>query len=153
MVRSRAARAEPPPADESIRYIETSALLAAILEQDAEATEQLRADGLRVTSALTFAEAGRVIVRAGRTGLLTSSQERAVVRKLRTFERRCHVLAITDDILARVRRPFPVEPIRTLDAIHLATAEFLGEPPILMSILTRDKRIGRTARAMGYSVE
>jgi uncharacterized protein len=149
----RPARATAAPTDEPIRYVETSALLAVILEQDAEAIGQLRTDGLRVTSALTFAEAGRVIVRAARTGLLTPSQERTAVRRLRTFERRCHVLAITDDILARTRRPFPVEPIRTLDAIHLATAESLGEPPILMSILTRDERIRRAATAMGFSVE
>lgn len=149
----RPAPPAPVPPDESIRYIETSALLAAILEQDAEAIGQLRADGLRVTSALTIAEAGRVIVRGARTGLLTASEERAAARKLRTFERRCHILAITDEILVRARRPFPFEPIRTLDAIHLATAEFLGEPPSLITIVTRDERIQRAGRELGYSVE
>jgi predicted nucleic acid-binding protein len=150
---ARRRRPEPAAPDEPIRYVETSALLAALLEHDAEAIHQLRADGLRVTSSLTFAEAGRVIVRAARTGLLTTSQERAAVRALRTFERRCYIVGITDDLLARVRRPFPIEPIRTLDAIHLATAEFLGEPPSLMSILTRDERIARAAKAMGYATE
>ena len=57
---------------------------------------------------------------------LTAEQERASVQALRRFERRCYVVAVTDAVLARVRRPFPVEPIRTLDAVHLATAELLG---------------------------
>jgi predicted nucleic acid-binding protein len=75
------------------------------------------------------------------------------VQALRRFERRCYVVAVTDAVLARVRRPFPVEPIRTLDAVHLATAELLGEPPPLMIVVTRDSRVRENAEALGYSVE
>jgi hypothetical protein len=84
---------------------------------------------------------------------LTADQEGASVRALRRFERRCYVVAVTDAVLARVRRPFPVEPIRTLHAVHLATAELLGEPPPLMTIVTRDDRVRRNADALGYVVE
>ena len=139
--------------DAPIRYIETSALLAAILDHDPGAIGALRRDGHRVTSALTLAEAGRVIVRGARTGLLSPQKQRAATRALRIFERRCAVVAITSDVLARARRPFPIEPIRTLDALHLATVEQLGEPPILMTVITRDTRIERAARALGYSTE
>jgi hypothetical protein len=59
---------------------------------------------------------------------------------------------VTDAVLARVRRPFPVEPIRTLDAVHLATAELLGEPPPLTTIVTRDYRVRENAEALGYAV-
>jgi predicted nucleic acid-binding protein len=83
---------------------------------------------------------------------LTPEQERASVLALRRFERRCYVVAVTDAVLARVRRPFPVEPIRTLDAVHLATAELLGEPPPLMTIVTRDDRVRENAVALGYAV-
>ena len=62
-------------------------------------------------------------------------------------------MAVTDAVLARVGRPFPMEPIRTLDAIHLATAELLGEPPPLMVVVTRDARVRDNARALGYVVE
>ena len=135
------------------RYFESSALVAALLERDAQALKSLRAKSRRVTSALTFAEAARAIVRAGLSGRLTADQERAAVRALRRFERRCYVVAVTDDVLERVRRPFPVEPVRTLDAVHLATAESLGEPPPLMTIVTRDHRVRENAAALGYSVE
>ncbi|MBI3049872.1 MAG: type II toxin-antitoxin system VapC family toxin [Acidobacteria bacterium] len=149
--------AAAPTATESsavaVRYIESSALLAALLEHDQEALKSLRARTRRITSALTLAEAARAIVRARVSERLTQDQERGAVRGLRRFERRCYVVAITDDVLARVRRPFPVEPVRTLDAVHIATAESLGEPPQLITIVTRDNRVRDNAKALGYSVE
>ena len=75
------------------------------------------------------------------------------MRALRRFERRCYLVSVSDAVLDRVRRPFPVEPIRTLDAVHLATTELLGEPPPLITIVTRDIRVRQNAEALGYSVE
>jgi predicted nucleic acid-binding protein len=144
-------RAPKAPAA-SFRYIESSALLAALLEQDASALDALRAEGQCVTSALTFAEASRAIVRARIAGRLTPEQERAALRALRTFERRCAIIAVADAVLTRAGRPFPVEPIRTLDAIHVATAELLGEPPQLVTVVTRDARVRDNARALGYAI-
>jgi predicted nucleic acid-binding protein len=85
-------------------------------------------------------------------GRLTAEEERAALRGLRTFERRCAVVAVTNAVLTRAGRPFPVEPIRTLDAVHLATAELLGEPPQLVTIITRDDRVRDNVRALGYIV-
>jgi predicted nucleic acid-binding protein len=62
-------------------------------------------------------------------------------------------VSVTETILTRAGRPFPVEPIRTLDAIHLATAEALGDPPALVIIVTRDLRVRENATALGYPVE
>ena len=137
----------------SLRYIESSALLAALLEHDASALAALRAEGRCVTSALTIAEASRAIVRARVAGRLSVALERAAVRGLRTFERRCFIVDVNSAVLARTGRPFPVEPIRTLDAVHLATAELLDESPQLVTIVTRDTRVRDNARALGYSVE
>ena len=75
------------------------------------------------------------------------------MRGLRVFARRCFLVTVTDTVLARVGRPFPVEPIRTVDAVHLATAELLGEPPQLVTIVTQDTRVRDNARALGYAVE
>jgi predicted nucleic acid-binding protein len=86
------------------------------------------------------------------TRRITASEEREALRALRTFERRCAVVAVTSDVLVRAGRPFPVEPVRTLDAVHLATVEFLGEPPQLVTIVTRDDRVRANARALGYAV-
>lgn len=150
----RSARALASSADTvDVRYIESSALVAALLERDADALKSVRTRGRTVTSALTIAEAFRAILRARAAARLTTDQERAAVRALRRFERRCFLVAVTDPILARVRRPFPVEPIRTLDAVHLATAELLGEPPALIVVVTRDARVRANAQALGYTVE
>ncbi len=102
---------------------------------------------------MTLAEAGRAIVRARISGRLTPDEERAAIKGLRGFERRSYVAAVTDSVLARAGRPFPVGPIRTLDAVHLETVEMLGEPPQLVTIVTRDRRVRENAQAMGYAVE
>ena len=72
---------------------------------------------------------------------------------LRRFQQRCHVVEIDDGVLARVSRPYPHEPLRTLDAIHLATLELREDAPSLVAVVTRDRRIAQNARAMGYLVE
>jgi predicted nucleic acid-binding protein len=126
--------------------------VAALLERDAEALADVREIGHRVTSALTFAEAMRALLRARESRRIGAQIERAGLRHLRKLERGCVVIAVSEEILARAARPFPAEPIRTLDAIHLATIESLGETPQLVTVVTRDARIARHARALGYAV-
>jgi predicted nucleic acid-binding protein len=137
----------------SVRYVESSALVAALLEHDTAVSRSYGPGVQYVTSALTIAEAGRAIIRARAMKRLTAAQERAAVRALQTFERRSFILDVDRAVLDRVRRPFPVEPIRTLDAVHLATAEQLGVPPQVVTIITRDLRVRDNARALGYGVE
>jgi predicted nucleic acid-binding protein len=135
------------------RYIESSALVAAVLEGDSAAKASIRAEGQRVTSALTVAEASRAILRARFLERITVPEQQAALLSLQKFTRRCHIVSVTETILSYVGRPFPVEPIRTLDAIHLATAEVLGEPPALVTIITRDVRVRDNATALGHPVE
>ena len=132
--------------------MESSALVAALLEHDTAAMKPPPVGTQLVTSVLTFAEAGRAIIRARATGRLTAAEEQGAVRALRTFERRCFVLDADRAVLARVRRPFPIEPIRTLDAVHLATMEQLGEAPQLVTVVTRDARVRENAQAFGFVV-
>lgn len=142
-----------PDVRSSTRYIESSALVAALLERDLAARASLRVRGTRVTSALTLAEAARAILRGRATGRLSAADERAATRALQVFARRCDLMSVTDAVLTRVGRPFPVEPIRTLDALHLATAEELAEPTARLAMVTRDARVRDNALALGYSVE
>lgn len=135
------------------RYIESSALVAALLEGDAAAKASIRAPGQRITSALTVAETSRAVLRARLSGKITVPQQRAALRTLQRFVRRSHIVSITEAILAHAGRRFPVEPVRTLDAIHLATAEALSEPSPVVTIVTRDMRVRDNATALGYRVE
>jgi predicted nucleic acid-binding protein len=141
-------RKAAPAEDAALRrYIESSAPVAAVLEGDAAARTWIRAQGQRVTSALTAAKASRAILRARLSGRITAQQERKAILTVQRFTRHCHTVSVTEAILANAGRPFPVEPIRTRDAIHLATAEALGDPPALVTVATRDFRV----RAAGTS--
>jgi predicted nucleic acid-binding protein len=132
--------------------MESSALVAALLEHDTEARHAVSGHARLVTSALALAEASRAIVRARVTERLTAGQELAAVRALKTFSKRCFVLDVGSAVLSRAGRRFPVEPIRTLDALHLATAELLDDSPQLVTIVTRDARVRENAVAMGFAI-
>jgi len=123
-----------------------------VLEGDAEARSAIRSPGRLVTSRLTLAEAHRAVLRARVTGRLEPDDERRLIRGLETFSRRCELMPVSDEVLLRAGRPFPVEPVRTLDAIHLASLELLGEPPQLVTVIARDARVIANARALGYDV-
>lgn len=137
----------------TLRYLESSALVSLLLEHDEEVAHSLSADGVLVASALTYAETSRAIMRASDSQRITIEELRSVLRLLGQVRSRTELIGISDDILARVGRRFPVEPIRTLDAIHLASAESLGEAPAFVTIVTRDKRLRENAQALGYPVE
>ncbi|MGH7696174.1 MAG: type II toxin-antitoxin system VapC family toxin [Gemmatimonadaceae bacterium] len=148
--RKRAARA--PNGSTPTTYVESSALLSAFLERDVAARRAMRAAGRLVSSALTLTEAYRAVIRARVSGRMQAEQERVALRGLRTFAQRCELLTITNEVLERAGRPFPVEPIRTLDAIHLASIEILDETPQLVTVVTRDIRVAQNARALGYTI-
>jgi predicted nucleic acid-binding protein len=135
------------------RYVESSALVAAGLERDATAMQAIRGEGVRIASALTFAEARRTLAVARASGRLSPDQQRHGLTWLRRFERRCEVVDLSAVLLARLARPFLVEPVRSLDAIHLATIETIGDDPSTIAVVTRNRRIAKNARAMGYLVE
>ncbi|MCL4821596.1 MAG: type II toxin-antitoxin system VapC family toxin [Vicinamibacteria bacterium] len=146
-------KATPASAAGSVRYLETSAVLAALLEGDVRAKRSLRGPGDRVTSALTFTEAQRGLRRSRHDGRLTADQERRARRALAHLRSRCTVVAITDEVLAGAGRPFPVEPVRTLDALHLATIALVADAPEFITVVTRDARVRDNAAALGCAVE
>lgn len=133
-------------------YVESSALVAALLEHDAAALRILSEKREWVTSALTFAEANRAVVRAGANGRLSVAQVRAALVALRNSASQFVLIPVSDSVLARAGNPFPVEPVRTLDAIHLASIELLVGPPQLITVVTRDGRVRENASALGCAV-
>ncbi|MGI9139496.1 MAG: PIN domain-containing protein [Gemmatimonadaceae bacterium] len=135
-----------------VSYLETSMILAAILDEDAGAFASLNVTTPRITSALTVAEASRAIRRARAAERIGARQERTAHVALEVFFGTCSVVDINGEILLRAGRRFPIEPVRTLDAIHLATVESVGIPPHLVRVITRDRRVRENALAMGYSV-
>lgn len=137
----------------SLRYVESSALVAAVLEADVAARQAIRGPGRLVTSALTHAEAARAVQRAKKARRVSTDQAALLMRGLDVFAETCETIEISRDVLARVSGTFPVEPVRTLDAIHLATVELLGVEPEAVVVVTRDIRVRENALAMGWRVE
>lgn len=132
-------------------YLESSALVAAVLESDVNAMDVIRSASV-VASVLTFAEARRALIRALSSGRIGIREQEVAEAEIRRVEDGTRKVDITGLILDRVGRRFPAEPIRTLDAIHLATAEMLDDPAHPVTLLTRDRRIAENAELLGLRV-
>lgn len=133
-----------------ILYAESSAVLAWLLGEPRSAlTERaLRDASLVVTSVLTGAECSRAILRGAALGALSHVDAQAVLRRLAAWESGCDVLEIGDWVLARARDPFPCEPLRTLDAIHVASAAIVQAEVGEVSVLSYDARVRANAAAL-----
>jgi hypothetical protein len=62
------------------------------------------------------------------------------------------LVRLSDEIVARARESFPAEPIRSLDALHLATALELATLLPETAVLALDDRVRRSGRALGLAV-
>jgi len=113
-------------------YAESSAVLAWLLDQRhgplvAAALEHAT---VVVASDVTLIECDRVLIRA--VAQKTLAERELVLRQSRLNAVSAHwtLLALDEEIIERARRPFPVEPVRTLDALHLASMMTARKAPI-----------------------
>jgi predicted nucleic acid-binding protein len=136
-----------------IVYAESSAVLAWLLGESAASTvRRLLADAERVVaSALTPLECARALARGVATGQLPAADARAAARLLDDASRGWALLEMTGPALERARRPFPAEPVRTLDAIHLASALEFQDALGRLTLLCLDERIRANATALGLT--
>jgi uncharacterized protein len=133
------------------RYVETSALLRLFLEGD-DALRPFMEAGTCYTSALTFAEARRAIRRARFAGRLDLAGVQRARQRVAEFERWSEVVPMSDRVLQATGEEFPVEPVRTLDAVHLATILLLAETLPELDLVSTDERVRENARALGIHV-
>jgi predicted nucleic acid-binding protein len=61
---------------------------------------------------------------------------------------RIYLLEMNTRVLARALRPFPI-PIRTLDALHLASVEFVRANGDIVELATFDARLASAGEALG----
>lgn len=125
--------------------------MASLIEGDTSAMQTIR-QANAAASALTFTEVRRSLLRASIAGRLSPEQIAVATTELERIEGSCVVIPVDDLILARAGRRFPAEPIRTLDAIHLASAELIDDPQAPITLLTRDARIRENAILLGLQV-
>jgi predicted nucleic acid-binding protein len=136
-------------------YAESSAVLSWLLNEPAapQVRKLLAAADIVVASDLTLIECDRVIVRAAVLGELTEAEAADRRAHLSHAASRWHVLRIGPEIVQRARQPFPFEPVRTLDAIHLASALVARSAVAGLALLSLDERIRRAALGLGMSVQ
>jgi predicted nucleic acid-binding protein len=97
-------------------------------------------------------ESDRVLIRAV-AGVELSEADLADRRAvLNSAAAHWHILRLDAAIVERARRPFPLEPIRTLDAIHLASALSARALVPGLALLTLDERIRSTALRLGFQL-
>jgi uncharacterized protein len=135
---------EPPS---GVLYADTSALVKlAVNEAQSGAVErELSRWDVIATSEITTIELPRALERARSDGRAEVADGRLVLELLAALS----ILPLTDDIRALAASTGPVE-LRTLDAIHLASAVILDED--LAAVLTYDHRLAEAAVIRGLQV-
>jgi hypothetical protein len=105
-----------------------------------------------VTSDLTLVECDRAILRARMLGVLSDSEAAHVARALTTATGSWNLLRVDRDVVERARRPFPAEPLRTLDALHVASAMVARSAVVGLSVLSLDRRVREAAAELGFPI-
>ena len=132
-------------------YAESSAVLAWLLGEEAgpRVRQLLSAADVVVASDLTVIECDRVLIRAAALGDLMEADAANRRAHLTTAGSHWQVLRIGPEVVERARQPFPGEPVRTLDAIHLASALVARAAIADMEVLSLDDRIRNAAQRIG----
>ncbi len=133
-------------------YAESSAVLAWLFgESEGEEIRGLLAGAENVfTSVLTLVETDRTLIRAQVVERLSDGEVADRRRLLTRASRHWHLLHLHEEILDRARRPFPGEPIRTLDALHLASALAARATVSELAVLSLDSRIRSVSVDLGF---
>jgi predicted nucleic acid-binding protein len=122
-------------------YVDSSVLLADLFAEPRSPPDTLWDEDLTSSRLLTY----EVWNRINAYGLMISHGNRA-----RGLLARVNLTEMSAAALARALEPFPVA-VRTLDALHLATIEFLRNHGESVTLASYDTRLLSAAPALGIS--
>ena len=123
-------------------YVDSSVLLADLFGEPRSPPETLWEEDLASSRLLAY----EVWNRINAYGLMISHGGRA-----RGLLARVNLTEITELTLARALEPFPVA-VRTLDALHLASMEFLRRNGASGELASYDNRLLTAASVLGVSI-
>lgn len=123
-------------------YLDSSVVLAQILGEDGRPSEALWQEDLVSSRLLEY----EVWVRVHARGL-GERGETAAAKALAEIE----MYELSPVILGRALRPFPVW-LRTLDALHLATIDYLRQLGQAIVLASYDRRLLDAAAALGIEM-
>lgn len=120
-------------------YLDTSVALAHLLAEDRRPPDSLWQEDLISSRLLEYELWTRIHARD--LGRSHGDLARLLLARLAWLELRT-------EVLERATRPFPA-PVRTLDALHLASLAFLRERGRDVLLATYDRRLAAAATALG----
>jgi len=138
-----------------LHYLDSSVVLTYLLEER-EDLQVLNGISDVASSRLLWTEVSRSIHRALQTQRLTPEEATKVRHTFEILAKGISQITLGESVLRRADGPYPIV-IRTLDAIHLASAEiWLREfdsdlPWSAMSVWSLDERMNQCAAQLGYS--
>jgi len=99
-------------------------------------------------------EAIRSVRRARAERRISSERESDVLSMVETLRSACAVFALTPAVLHRAEQPFSDDLLRSLDALHVATAvELRRELGGEWVVFATDQRVRRAAAGLGFRLE
>ena len=135
-------------------YAESSAVLAWLLDEESATTVRacLAAEQIIVASDLTLIECDRVLHRAAALGELSEADAADRRAYLATVTSHWTMMRMGLEVVERARQPFTGAPIRTLDAIHLASLMVARSSLAGLALLSLDVRVREAAARLGIEL-
>jgi len=119
-------------------YLDTSVALAHLLAEDRSPPDALWREPLIASRLLEYELWNRMNARG--LGHSHGEEARALIGRVALIE-------MAPPVLARALEPFPI-PLRTLDALHVASVEFLRGHGLTVTLASYDERMLAAARAL-----
>jgi predicted nucleic acid-binding protein len=134
----------------SALYLDTSAVLRAVLETGTtpEVERAIGAAGTLITSRLALVESSRAFLRLRAIGQVSEERLADAARALDALWARCDIWEITPLVCEMAGQVAPTRPLRTLDALHLATYLLARRRLAGLELLTADQRMLEAAQGV-----
>jgi hypothetical protein len=123
-------------------YLDTSVAIAHLLVEDQSPPDKLWKETLISSRLLEYEVWTRIHAR---------NLTRSHADEVRSLLGRIAFIELSSPVLIRALEPFP-KPVRTLDALHLASMDFLRRQGQAITLASYDDRLNATARALRFPI-
>ena len=123
-------------------YLDSSVVLARLFAEDRSPPDGFWSQTLVASRLLEFEVFNRVHARAGAASYAVDA---------RRLVDRVNLIEMSEAVLGRARLPFS-HPLRTLDALHLASMDFLRSQGVSVAAATYDQRLAQAAIGLGFAL-
>ena len=123
-------------------YLDTSVVLARLFAEDRSPPDGFWSQTFVASRLLEFEVFNRVHARGAAASHAVDARQ---------LVDRVHLLEMSERVLGRALLPF-AQPLRTLDALHLATMDFLRGQGLSLALASYDQRLAQAAVGQGFAL-